>query len=65
MPFGPGKYDDACTAVREATEADSVVLIIAGGKLGEGFSVQTYNPAFLLKLPGVLRLIADQLEAAE
>lgn len=40
MPLGPGKYDDMCTMVREATGAQAVVVVIVGGSRGDGFSVQ-------------------------
>jgi hypothetical protein len=58
---GPGKYDDACTAVRVATDAQGVVLIIVNGHSGSGFSVQG-TLAMLRDLPTVLRTIADQIE---
>lgn len=40
MPIGPGVYDDLCTHVREQTGATGVVVIVAGGCKGSGFSVQ-------------------------
>jgi hypothetical protein len=62
MAHGPGKYDDACTAVRVATQAHGVALIIIGGHSGSGFSVQ--GPAEIqLALPLLLRTMADQIEA--
>jgi len=41
MAFGPGKYDELCTNVREASGAESVVLMVLGGNKGSGFSVQS------------------------
>jgi len=62
MPIGPGKYDDICTAARIAANAQAVVLIIAGGNQGAGFSVQAYDPGMLRGLPAVLRDVADEIE---
>ena len=61
MPLGPGKYDDMATYVREATNAQGVVVIVTGGNKGEGFSVQA-TPALTMALPRVLRSIANQVE---
>jgi hypothetical protein len=64
MAIGPGKYDAACTAAREATGARGVILIVFGGKLGDGFSAQLELPvAALVKIPAVLRTVADSIEA--
>jgi len=52
--IGPGKYDDACTIVREMTGADCVLVAVIGGSRGHGFSVQTTELS-----PG---MIADLLE---
>jgi hypothetical protein len=60
--IGPGKYDNVCTAVREHTNAEGVLIIVLGGYLGNDFSAQlTQEDA--LKLPGMLRHIIAQLEA--
>jgi len=64
MPVGPGKYDDACTAVRVATEAHAIVLIVIDGNQGSGFSVQASGDA-AAHLPGLLRSLADQIEASD
>ncbi len=63
MTIGAGKYDDICTMVRSTTDAEMVLLIIARGNRGEGFSVQCTDPQLLADLPGVLRSVADQIEA--
>jgi hypothetical protein len=60
---GPGKYDDACTAARIATQARAAVLIVTDGNRGSGFSVQAHDPAFVLALPMLLRRVADDIEA--
>lgn len=62
MTAGPGKYDDQATTIREATGADTVMVIVIGGNQGEGFSVQT-TPANARLLPNLLRYLADQIEA--
>jgi hypothetical protein len=53
---GPGKYDEIATAAREATEAEAIVLIIANGIYGNGFSVQSMDP-------GIVKILPDMLEA--
>lgn len=63
MATGPGKYDAACTAAREMTEAVAVVLIVIEGSQGNGFSVQTLEPEFPRVLPGLLEVIADEIRA--
>jgi len=52
MPDGPGKYDDLCTLVRERAGADGAIVIVFGGTLGSGVSVQM--PGWLMpSVPGV------------
>lgn len=60
MTMGPGKYDDLCTHVREQAQADGVVLIIANGKQGSGFSVQAPIDVHAA-LPGVLESLAESI----
>ncbi len=68
MARGPGKYDAECAAARFDTEASVCLLVVLGGRLGDGFSAQfvTHDPArpppSLLAVPGLLRQIADQIE---
>lgn len=64
MALGPGKYDDLATHVREAADADAVVVIIVNGNRGGGFSVQA-QPGVVLALPTLLRMIADGIEQGE
>lgn len=59
---GPGKYDDACTDAREATHAVACLLIVLEGEHGNGFSVQTLEPALLPVLPALLRQVAQEIE---
>jgi len=59
--IGPGEYDDACTAARESTKAEGVILIVYGGEHGNGFSAQL--PEYIVeRMPDVLRQVADQIE---
>lgn len=60
MPIGPGKYDDECTMLRESTEAQGVIVIVIGGKLGSGFSVQADRHTTLL-LPHMLEYMAAEI----
>lgn len=58
--IGSGNYHAECSAVLETTQATAVVLIVAGGTKGSGFSVQA--PRDLLpSLPGILRDLANQI----
>lgn len=62
MPNGPGKYDDACTAAREATEGRVVLLVVLGGKSGPGFAVQsTDGPLGVMAMSSTLLAIVNQL----
>lgn len=61
MPKGGGKYGDLALAVRGATGADAVVLIVIKGAKGSGFSVagtEDITP----RLPPLLREMAQQIE---
>jgi hypothetical protein len=63
MAEGPGKYDNACTVARETTNAAAVILIVVGGELGHGFSIQGER-GIVSRLPSMLREIASQIEKA-
>jgi hypothetical protein len=63
MTFGPGKYDDLCTLVREKAGVDedgAAVVIIIGGNKGPGFCVQATLEASML-LPDILESVAKQI----
>jgi hypothetical protein len=62
MASGLGKYDDACTVARLATDAEAVILIVLGGNKGSGFSVQSLGAEMTAKLPALLRSVAAQIE---
>jgi hypothetical protein len=61
MAFGPGKYDDLCSLVRDKAQAMGVLVIVLGGEKGNGFSCQA-DLATTLMLPDLLRTVADQIE---
>jgi hypothetical protein len=61
MPIGPGKYDELCTHVREKAKAQGAIVIVFGGELGSGFSVQA-DPLTLKHLPSLLREVAGEME---
>ena len=61
MAIGPGKYDEETQAVRVATHAQSVMLIVIGGDRGSGFSVQS-DVVTLSRLPEMLRFMADEID---
>lgn len=60
-----GKYDALAEAMLVATEAQCAVVIIVGGRLGNGFSVAMHERYRLIadKLPAILRTMADEIEA--
>ncbi|HEV8189505.1 MAG TPA: hypothetical protein VGP83_17250 [Pyrinomonadaceae bacterium] len=60
MAVGPGKYDAACTKVREET-GGSVLLCVISGIYGSGFSVQA-TPYVAAHIVEILRSTADQIE---
>ena len=62
MAIGPGKYDEICTAAREVTNAEAVVMIVLGGKYGSGFSVQAIGEDISASLPALLRDVANSIE---
>jgi hypothetical protein len=62
MPLkGGGKYDYEAMKQRERLKAAGVILIVIGGKKGDGFSGQATRP-ILEAMPQVLRDVADQMD---
>jgi len=55
--FNPGKYDAVCTAVREETKADGVLLVIWGGPKGNGLSWDG-NMFITMAMPDLLETLA-------
>ena len=64
MPVGPGKYDPECYALFNETSAETVIIAVVGGRRGNGFSVNSLDPDSHKKIPAMLRLMADQIEAS-
>lgn len=65
MTFGPGKYDDLCTYVRERTGITDAVgggvcVIVIKEKGSHGFSIQADFETALL-LPDILEEVARQM----
>lgn len=60
--FGPGKYDDLCTEVRDKVMAEGAIVLIFNGDKGSGFSCQAPLP-LIVGLPAMLRSMANQIEA--
>ena len=56
----PGKYDDLCTMVRQAAQAQGAIVIIVNGDKGNGFSVQATQEV-LNTLPDMLEYMAKQI----
>ena len=61
--IGPGKYDDACTIVREMTGAACTMVVVIGGRKGSGFSVQTIEPITADAFADLLENIARQIRS--
>jgi hypothetical protein len=63
-PRGGGKYDAECTVARASAGhpngRTSVLLIVLGGRLGNGFEVQA-EPEVLAALPAILHELADSV----
>jgi hypothetical protein len=67
--FGPGKYDDICTLVRERvgiTDATGggVIVIVLGGNKGNGFACQA-DAMTTLALPALLEHVVHQMRAED
>jgi hypothetical protein len=62
MPQGPGKYDEICEFVRDATKAEAVLICVVNGNKGDGFSVTGTNWMLVLELPRMLRKMAQEIE---
>lgn len=62
--FGPGKYAAACNQAMVATEAKAVILVVLGGKQGNGFEVHG-ETGVVVELPPMLRHMADTIEEIE
>jgi hypothetical protein len=61
MATGPSKYNDECTAARESTNAEAVVLLVLNGDRGTGFAVQAHGEHFSAALPDLLEHMAREI----
>ena len=59
--FGPGKYDDLCTRVREESTAVAAIVVIVGGERGSGFSVQSLDESFIYVIPDMLDKLSGDI----
>lgn len=57
-----GIYDEELKAICKSVQADVVVLIVAGGKRGNGIAVMT-TPEHFLKIPTLLERLAEQIRS--
>ena len=62
--IGAGPYDELATAARHSTNADAVVLLVCGGTLGSGFSVQLMSQPDPLQRSAMLEAVARALQQA-
>jgi len=62
VSIGPGKYDEALTQARRQCGSSAAVLVVLSGESGPGFSCQA-DLETTLRLPAILRRIADDIEA--
>lgn len=60
MATGPGKYDDICTYVRDAAQAEGVLIIVINGEKGSGFSAQLTGQ-LAAEVPDMLENMAKQI----
>ena len=59
--IGPGSYNHLAEKLKEETQAEGVVLLIANGNQGNGFAVYA-PPSVLIELPDLLRRAAEEIE---
>lgn len=57
-----GKFGPEVERLLLELQANGIILVVAGGPRGPGFSVAVTDPALLFSLPRVLRETADTIE---
>lgn len=62
MALGGGKYDEEAVQAFESTQAEHLVLIVVGGKKGNGFECRSTDPLFSMLLPELLHECANKIE---
>ena len=65
MALGPGVYDEICGLAREAADAQVAIVLILGGNLGNGLSVQTLGEVSTVKIAALLHEVAHQMMEAK
>lgn len=68
--YNPAAFDQQCEYVMQELDAETVILVVANGKISEhkrqnGFSIQTFSADAQQRLPLLLRMVADHIEAQE
>jgi hypothetical protein len=61
MPVGPGKYGARAEAILRDVGGSLCIVLVVGNK-GPGFDVASTNPLLLMKVPELLREVADEIE---
>lgn len=61
MPAGGGKYEELCAVVKLGAKAECAIVIVLGGNRGSGFSMQANDPLAVLRVPKLLRDMADSI----
>jgi hypothetical protein len=56
-----GKYRNACQELRNAVQADAVILIVVGGMLGNDIAYAG-SPEMAKVIPEMLRALANDIE---
>ncbi|MEW6304867.1 MAG: hypothetical protein AB1705_15435 [Verrucomicrobiota bacterium] len=60
--IGPGKYDAEAQRLFEETRAESVLIVVVGGKKGNGISAKNTGIVAGKRLADLLRGVAEGLE---
>jgi hypothetical protein len=56
------KYDSYCEGAMKALDAEGILFIVLNGKRGSGFSASFRQTELQLKVPSLLRKVADDIE---
>lgn len=57
-----GKYDQDCESILRSYGASLVVVMVIGGKKGNGFSVSTNKENLIARVPEILRNVANGID---
>lgn len=61
MAEGGGKYGEICDEVLERLNAGAVLMAVADGEHGTGFTLSTTDAGYLFSLPEVLEEMAEKI----